>query len=114
AIGDLPDEEIMIEEAFMHIGQEYQVFFNYDRAIVADIKVNYEPEKYGSVQEVLEAVFSQTNLQYQMFESRYIAVFQNDKTGIESLKKMIEHFQKIVDRQVLRDELPRRPTVQLQ
>lgn len=109
----VPDEEIMIEEAFMRIGQEYKVFFNYDRAIVANIKVDYEPGEYKNVEEVLEAVFSQTNLQYQMFENRYIAVFKNDHEGIESLKKMILHFQEIVDRQDLKNRRSHKPTAQL-
>lgn len=108
------DEEILIEEAFMRIGKEYKVFFNYDRAIVANIKVEYVSGAHESVDEVLEAVFSQTSLQYQMFENRYIAVFRSDQEGIESLKQMIVHFQEIVDRQEVKEGLARKPIVQLE
>lgn len=90
-------KKMQLEEAFLHIGQEYGVFFNYDREIVANISVEYEKGGYNSVQDALKAVFSQIDLHYQIFDNRYVAVYQDTEKGIESMKKMIAHFQGIVD-----------------
>src|SRR5690606_30724507 len=32
-----------------------------------------------------------------IFSHRYVVIYKNDQEGIESLKEMIQHFQKIVD-----------------
>ena len=90
-------QEITLIEAIHYIGERYQVLFNYDRAIFSDIKVNYEPSASHNVDEAISAVLKNTNLKYQMFNQRYVVLYKNDKEGIESLKEMIQHFQKIVD-----------------
>lgn len=90
-------ETILLEEAFQYIGQEYGVFFNYDREIIADVTVEYESGKYDKVETALEAVFKQTQLRYQIFDDRFVAVYRDNKAGIQSMKQMITHFQNIVD-----------------
>src|SRR5690606_24249268 len=90
-------QEITLIEAIHHISEQYQVLFNYDRNIVRDIKVRYEPEEFGNVDAAIASVLKETNLKYQIFSQRYVVIYKNDKEGIESLKEMIQHFQTIVD-----------------
>src|SRR5690554_96191 len=90
-------QEITLIEAIHHISEQYQVLFNYDRNIVSDIKVQYEPEKFANVDAAIASVLKETNLKYQIFSQRYVVIYKDDEEGIESLKEMIQHFQAIVD-----------------
>src|SRR5690606_19246283 len=90
-------QEITLIEAIHHISEQYQVLFNYDRNIVSDITVRYEPKEFENVDAAIASILKETNLKYQIFSQRYVVIYKNDEEGIESLKKMIEHFQAIVD-----------------
>lgn len=92
-----PNEEITLIEAIHLISQKYQVLFNYDRTWVSNHKVDYNPEKTIGLEEELTYVIGQTNLKYQIFDGRYVALYRDDKAGLESLEKMIVHFQRILD-----------------
>src|SRR5690625_2390042 len=92
----IPAEKISIEEAFTLIGIEYGVHFNYDRAVVTDIKVDYESGYYQKVEDALQSVFNQTHLKNEIFDQRYVAVYRQDREGVESMKKMVSHFQEVI------------------
>src|SRR5690625_6325636 len=77
----IPAEKISSEEAFTLIGIEYGVHFNYDRAVVADVEVDYESGQYEKVEDALQSVFSQTHLKYEIFDQRYVAVYRQDREG---------------------------------
>lgn len=96
AENNISSERISIEEAFTLIGIEYGVHFNYDRAVVADVEVDYESGQYEKVEDALQSVFSQTHLKYEVFDQRYVAVYRQDREGVESMKKMISHFQEVI------------------
>src|SRR5690606_34170468 len=90
-------QEITLIEAIHHISEQYQVLFNYDRNIVSDIKVQYEPKEFENVDAAIASILKETNLKYEIFSQRYVVIYKNDEEGIESLKEMIQHFQTIVD-----------------
>lgn len=92
-----PEEEVFIEKAFQQIGQKFGVYFSYDRTIVSSVKVTYEPDQHENVEEALDNLFRQTNLKFQIFDKRYVAVYKDTSEGVESMKKMIDHFQGIID-----------------
>src|SRR5690606_35667058 len=91
-------EKILLEEAFQKIGNQFGVFFNYDQEMVSEMRVDYEAGQYDNVDEALSFIFGQTDLKYQIFDKRYVAVYRDTDEGVESIKKMIDHFQGIVDR----------------
>src|SRR5690625_4231647 len=97
AENNIPAERISIEEAFTLIGIEYGVHFNYDRAVVSDVEVDYESGQYEKVEDALQSVFSQTHLKYEIFDQRYVAVYRQDREGVESMKKMVSHFQQVIN-----------------
>lgn len=92
----MPSDKISIEEAFTLIGIEYGVHFNYDRAVVADVEVDYDSGRFEKMEDALQSVFSQTNLKYEVFDQRYVAVYRQDREGVESMKKMVSHFQEVI------------------
>jgi len=96
AENNIPAEKISIEDAFTLIGIEYGVHFNYDRAVVADVEVDYESGQFEKMEDALQSVFSQTHLKYEVFDQRYVAVYRQDREGVESMKKMVSHFQEVI------------------
>src|SRR5690625_3121988 len=96
ADNNITAERISIEGAFTLIGIEYGVHFNYERAVVSDVEVDYESGQYEKVEDALQSVFSQTHLKYEIFDQRYVAVYRQDREGVESMKKMVSHFQEVI------------------
>src|SRR5690606_29496126 len=72
-------QEITLIEAIHHISEQYQVLFNYDRKIVSDIKVQYEPEQFENVDAAIASILKETNLKYQIFSHRYVVIYKNDE-----------------------------------
>src|SRR5690606_7356434 len=94
-------DEVLLEDAFHQIGKQYGVYFNYDRTLVSSVKVNYESDQSRKMEDALAYVFNQTDLKFRIFDQRYVAVYRESEEGVQSLKKMINHFQDIVDKQVV-------------
>ncbi|GAA5225184.1 TonB-dependent receptor [Membranihabitans marinus] len=96
--GSLPQEdEVLLTEAIQSIGRKYQVLFSYDRSFVKEVRVDYDEDATDNLEDALKSILSQTNLKYQIFDQRYVAVYRDSDEGLASLQKMIEHFQGIVD-----------------
>ena len=92
-------DEVLLEDAFHQIGKQYGVY--YDRTLVSSVKVNYESDQSRKMEDALAYVFNQTDLKFRIFDQRYVAVYRESEEGVQSLKKMINHFQDIVDKQVV-------------
>ncbi|GAA5222336.1 TonB-dependent receptor [Membranihabitans marinus] len=103
------NQEITLIEAIQQISDSYNVLFNYDRTIISDIKVHFDPATTDNVDDAISAVLENTDLKYQMFNHRYVVIYKNDEEGIESLKEMIQHFQGIVDKNEA--QIKRRPNL---
>lgn len=106
---DIQHEKVLLEVAFHQIGKQYGVFFSYDRTLVTSVEVDYEPHRYNKVEDALRHIFGQTDLKFQIFDQRYVAVYRDTDEGVESLKKMIDHFQGIVDSKQARNDRMIRP-----
>src|SRR5690606_17252102 len=106
---DIQHEKVLLEVAFQQIGKQYGVFFSYDRTLVTSVEVDYEPHRYNKVEDALRHIFGQTDLKFQIFDQRYVAVYRDTDEGVESLKKMIDHFQGIVDSKQARNDRMIRP-----
>lgn len=110
---DIQHEKILLEVAFQQIGKKYGVFFSYDRTLVTSVEVNYEPNRYSKVEDELKHIFGQTDLKFRIFDQRYVAVYRDTDEGVESIKKMIDHFQGIVDSKQSRNDRKVRPVQNL-
>ena len=77
------DEEILLEEAFQLIGQKFEVFFNYDQIMVNNIKVKYSVNEHETLDAALDDVLGQANLKFQIFDKRFVAIFQDTEDGVE-------------------------------
>lgn len=96
----IPDrDEIQLSEALFKLSRKYEVFFSYDEKSVRGVQVNYEPDKYHSVEHALTELLSHTSLQYKIFDNRYIILYEESKEAISSLKGMVKHLESVIDSQ---------------
>src|SRR5690606_14550224 len=89
--------EVLLVDAIQTIGRKYQVLFSYDRAWVENIRVSYDPAATNDLEEELEMVLDQTDLNFRVFDKRYVAVFRDTKEGVKTQKKMLEEIQELVE-----------------
>src|SRR5690554_2763305 len=88
--------EKLLIEVLDEISKEYQVYFTYDADIIKGITVDYEKREGESVRSILSRVLVDVNMDFKIFEERFVILFRNDQQGLESLEKMISHMEAIV------------------
>ncbi len=102
SIGEKPDimpeevREMTLVEAIGLISQDYNVYFTFDHNLVRDIVVTYETRREWSVEEAISDVLSGTDLQFKMYDKRFVILYKSDAEGLESLKEMVKHFERII------------------
>src|SRR5690606_17954496 len=92
-------EEIQLAEALTKLSQKYEVFFSYDEKMIQDVEVSYEPEHYRNVEHALSKLLAGTSLQYEIFDNRYIILYEESQEAISSLKGMVRHLESVIDSQ---------------
>lgn len=93
------NRQMSLIEAVEEISKSYNVYFTFDKTLVSDIKVRYEPKRARNVEEAVSAVLKGTELSYRFFSNRYIIIYKNDEEGLESLKKMARYLEKMADKE---------------
>ncbi|WP_236979552.1 SusC/RagA family TonB-linked outer membrane protein [Membranihabitans maritimus] len=93
-----PRDKIELSKAISMVSNQYKVLFNYDQELVADIKVNYSKDESKTVHEAISDLLQETNLEFKIFDDRYVILYKRDKEGMKSLRKMVDHFQGILDK----------------
>lgn len=87
--------EMKFLDAIKEISENFNVYFSFDREIVKDLTVHYESEKVQSLEEAVHAILEGTDLQYKLFDERFVIIYKKDLEGIRSIRKMVSHMEKI-------------------
>lgn len=93
------DDEVLLAEALQDLSKDYRVFFSYDEASVANVKVDYQPENYANVEEAIKSILQGTSFKYKIFDQRYVIIYEESDRGIQSLKGMVKHLNNVIDNQ---------------
>lgn len=89
-------EKMLLVEAIALISSKYNVFFTFDHELVKDIEVEYDFSENRPVESVISGVLSGTELEFKLYDRRFVILYQNDERGLESLKEMVKHFEKVI------------------
>lgn len=89
--------EMTLVEAIQEISKEYGVYFSFDRALVENVVVNYERSATITLEEAIVSVLEGTGLEFKMFDERFVIIYQKDKEGITSLRRMVGHMERIIE-----------------
>lgn len=90
------------------LNRRYNVHFTYDREIVENVKIKkrYKPESYANVNDALSQILRETNLRFQVLDTKYVVIYRDDQKGMESLQRMITVLQEIIDQKKTEPLLP--------
>lgn len=104
-------QEMKFLDAIKEISKNFDVYFSFDREMVEDLIVHYEAEKIRSLDEAVNSILKGTNLQYKLFDKRFVIIYKKDLEGIRSMKRMMSHMENIIasderDLLGLTDKLP--------
>src|SRR5690606_37384231 len=92
---DFPEEKLLIE-VLDEISRDHQVYFTYDSDLIKGITVDYEKREGESVRSILSRVLTEVNMDFKIFEDRFVILYRKDEAGLRSLEKMISHMEEIV------------------
>jgi len=90
-------KEILLIEAIEQISRDYDVYFTFDKTLVSGISVNYEPKHSRNAKEAVSWILRGTKLSYRFYNNRYVIIYKNDVSGLESLKKMAGYIDRLAD-----------------
>src|SRR5699024_6795557 len=89
--------------------------FTYDADMIKGVTVDYEKEEGENVQSVLSRVLAEVNMDFQIFEERFVIIYRQDQQGLKSLEEMIRHMETIVsDKKALAEVRKFRPVDRLE
>ncbi|GAA5221328.1 TonB-dependent receptor [Membranihabitans marinus] len=94
---DYSSQEIELADALQKLTEKYDVYFTYDKSLVRDVTVNYS-DQGNTVEEDLNYLLKGTELQFKIFEDRFVIIYRLDKEGMSSLRSMVEHFSDILEK----------------
>lgn len=94
--GEVLKEKMLLVDAIELISSKYNVFFTFDHELVKDVEVEYDFSTVGTVESVISAVLSGTELKFKLYDQRFVILYQDDEKGLESLKEMVKHFEKVI------------------
>src|SRR5690606_7470880 len=89
------DEKLLIE-ILDEISREHQLYFTYDSDLIKGVTVDYEKREGESVHSILTRVLVEVNMDYKIFEERFVILYSKDEAGLKSLEQMISHMEEIV------------------
>lgn len=106
--GVVSNGEMKLSEALDKISVKYGVYFTFDRDMASEFIVDYKENENSSAEEAITNVLSGTNLAFQIFDSQFVIIYRDDESGLESMKKMISHLQKVVMKKESISSLPKK------
>jgi TonB-linked SusC/RagA family outer membrane protein len=89
-------ERMKLLEAIEKISQEYDVYFTFDMTLVSKMEVQYERALYSSAEDAISRILKGTGLKYQFYDRRFVILYKDDASGLESLKQMSKHLNGLI------------------
>lgn len=90
------NEKITLLAAIEKISRDYDVYFTFDMTLVSKVEVQYESKWYKSAEEAISRVLKGTGIKYQFYESRFVILYKDDASGLESLRQMSKHLNGLI------------------
>lgn len=89
-------EKMTLLEAIEKISQKYDVYFTFDMTLVSKVEVQYEQSLYSSAEDAISRILKGTGLKYQFYDRRFVILYKDDASGLESLRQMSKHLNGLI------------------
>src|SRR5690625_2001190 len=88
--------ERLLIEVLDEISRDHHVYFTYDADMIKGVTVDYEREEGENVRSLLSRLLAKVNMDFKIFEERFVIIYRQDQEGMKSLEEMIRHMETIV------------------
>ena len=89
-------EKITLLEAIEKISRKFDVYFTFDMTLVAKVEVQYEQALYSSAEDAIARILNGTGIKYQFYDRRFVILYKDDASGLESLRQMSKHLNGLI------------------
>lgn len=89
-------EKITLLEAIEKISRKFDVYFTFDVTLVAKVEVQYEQALYSSAEDAIARILNGTGIKYQFYDRRFVILYKDDASGLESLRQMSKHLNGLI------------------
>jgi TonB-dependent starch-binding outer membrane protein SusC len=86
ALVDFTEKDMI--EVLHQMSEHYQVFFTYDSELLKNVKVDFEFRQKESFDNAIKRLMRETGFEYNVYNSKYLVIYKNDKQGKKAAKKM--------------------------
>jgi len=88
-------EKQLLSEVLMKMGQTYEVFFSYETRLLNDLEVDFEFVVNESLESAVNRLLLETNLKYESLNEKYVIIYEDDKAGQKTAKKLLRKMNQI-------------------
>ena len=89
------NDERSLVEIFDDFATTYNVFFSYEKAMIEDVKVEFDIAEDERLTDAMDRLLSSVELDYEIIGEKYIVVFQQSDKSVSDLSKLKHHFKEI-------------------
>lgn len=78
----------LLSEVLLEMSETYQVFFSYETRLLKDIRVDFHFIAGENLDNAIERLLKKTNLRYEAIDTKYVIIYEDDKEGNKSARKL--------------------------
>ena len=82
------NDERSLVEIFDDFATTYNVFFSYEKAMIEDVKVEFDIAEDERLTDAMDRLLSSVELDYEIIGEKYIVVFQQSDKSVSDLSKL--------------------------
>lgn len=83
-------EVVPLAEILNEMSENYEVFFSYETKLLEDIRVDFKFIPGESLDGAINRLLSETNLKYEAVDTKYVIIYEDDREGSKSARKLIK------------------------
>lgn len=85
----------LLSEVLLEMSETYQVFFSYETRLLKDIRVDFQFIPGENLDNAIERLLKKTNLRYEAIDTRYVIIYEDDRQGNKSARKLSKKINQI-------------------
>ncbi|NND34749.1 MAG: SusC/RagA family TonB-linked outer membrane protein [Saprospiraceae bacterium] len=79
----------------MEMSETYEVFFSYETKLLENIKVDFQFRPNETLEVAVNRLLAQTNLRYESLNDKYVIIYEDNKEGNKTAKKLLKKVSQI-------------------
>ncbi|MCB0689234.1 MAG: carboxypeptidase-like regulatory domain-containing protein, partial [Saprospiraceae bacterium] len=81
-------EAKLLSEILLEMSETYQVFFSYETRLLKNVEVEFRFIPGETLDNAIDRLLKKTNLRYEAIDEKYVIIYENDRDGNKSARKL--------------------------